>query len=228
VQESAYTESMRIGFSSRLKHISLSALLAAGLLLSGPAGFAQEAGSFDAGVRAYRDGDYQNAQKTFDLLHRLHPEDSRVTYYLAITEAQLGRFKQARALYERILLLDPHSEVAQLAAEGLQYLPGENTLDHPPRFQGGRNQPAQGRAVNPSPAVPGGLNPQDLMMWQMMMGLGGNNQGGMNPMTMMMMPGMAGNGENGMSQMDPGVMSNMMMNQMMQNFSLFGDQDRDR
>lgn len=178
------------------------------------------------GVAAYRDGRYLDAEKCFQQVHARHPENSKATYYFAITQAQLGRFKQAKSLYQEILTLDPNSEAAKLAQQGLSFLPEDTALDQPPRFQ------ASGKAekqpyTDPDNTTPKeqsqtGMSPQDMMMWQMMMAqMGGNQQGGMNPWALMMMPQMTGNGQNA-PKIDPNVMSNMLMNQMMQNFSLEG------
>jgi len=68
---------------------------------------------FGNAVKAYREGDYIQARKILHPLHGKQPENSRMTYYLAITEAQLGRFQQAKKLYQEILALDPNSEAAQ-------------------------------------------------------------------------------------------------------------------
>jgi hypothetical protein len=197
---------------------------------------------FVEGVKAYRDGDYRAAKKNFARLHAEHPENCRVTYYLAISEAQLGRFQQARSLYQEIITLDPNSEAATLAREGLQYLPAEQAaLDLPPRFQmqkGGSIQEQNAAPVSPAPTQPvaapspmANMSPQDWMMLQMMMGGQGAGGNGMNPMMpYMMMPQMGAdpNNPNGMGNIDPNVMSSLLMNQMMQNFSLDGSKDQDR
>jgi hypothetical protein len=69
-----------------------------------------------------------------------------------------------------------------------------------------------------------------MMMWQMMMSQFGNQNGQNNGMSMlpfMMMPSDPNN-PNSANKIDPNIMSNMMMNQMMQNFSLGGNKDEDR
>jgi hypothetical protein len=199
---------------------------------------------FDSGVKAYRDGDYAQAVKTFEGLHRRAPENTKFTYYLAIAEAQLGRFQQARTHYSEIVTLDPNGEAAILAKEGLKYLPPESNLDLPPRFSkqpqpvGVDGQSTQatngangGATGNQSSGLPGGMSAQDLMAWQMLMGQGsGGNTGGNNPMGAFMPNMMMGmlNGANGTSGMDPHIMSTMMMNQMMQNLNFNGDQNESR
>jgi tetratricopeptide (TPR) repeat protein len=196
---------------------------------------------FESGVKAYRDGDYAQAVKTFEGLHRQAPENTKYTYYLAIAEAQLGRFQQARRHYSEIVTLEPNGETANLAKEGLKYLPPASNLDLPPRFSkqpqpsGGVGQAVQtagdasgaGATGSQAASAPGGMSAQDLMAWQMLMGQGsGGNMGGNNPMGGFMPNMMTGmpNGANGMSGMDPNIMSTMLMNQMMQNMNLSGEQ----
>jgi tetratricopeptide (TPR) repeat protein len=200
------------------------------------AGAFADSPDFAEGVKSYRKGNYSEAGEIFTQLHAQEPQDTKVTYYLAITSAQLGRFQQARAFYEEILLLDPNGEAAKLAQAGLKYLPAENApLDLPPRFNVNeaaampQNIPQQ---VQPQAALPNGMSQQELMSLQMMMaqmGGGGNNQNGGGGMNMLpfMMPQGAGDGANPMSNMDPNVMSSMMMNQMMQNFDFSGSKDKD-
>lgn len=210
---------------------------------------AQEEGpDFLAGVKAYREGNYRQADRIFTTLRKQAPENTQYTYYLAITQGQLGRFQQCKALYEEIITLEPNGKAASLARQGLKYLPKTDELDLPPRFNATAT-PAMEKA-EPEPAQasvaatqqPGqfptremaesmkqnmqqGMSQQDMLMMQMMMGqqngMGGMG-GGMNPMSWMMMPGMMGNQGNN-SSFDPGIMSNMMMNQMMQGFNLGGD-----
>jgi hypothetical protein len=198
---------------------------------------------FDGGVKAYRAGDYRQAHKLFSALHRQSPGDTKFTYYLAITEAQLGRFQQSKSLYREIITLDPNGEAATLAKEGLKYLPPETSLDLPPRFnqsagEGHDDKPATqppATATTGQPATTNmapSMSPQDLMAWQMMMGQNnGNGMGGNNPMggfipNMMMGNGNAPNGgAGGMSGFDPSMMGTMMMNQMMQNVNVGGDQN---
>ncbi len=215
---------------------------------------------FYAGIKAYREGDYCQAEGLFEVLHRQQPENTQITYYLAITQAQLGRFQKAENLYKEIIQLEPQGKAASLAQKGLDYLPKEDDLDQPPRFSSASqalpskpSEPfstAKAAAVTPpatSSASAGdqttamaeamrqsmqagmqGMSPQDWMMMQMLQNQGQNNNNGanMNPMSWMMMPGM--NGATGSSGYDPSVMSNMMMNQMMQGFGTDGDNNQNQ
>lgn len=203
---------------------------------------------FSNGVKAYREGDYIQARRIFSGLHKQSPEDTRITYYFAITEAQLGRFQAAKTLYQEIITLDPKGEAAQLAKTGLQYLPAEASLDLPPRFQTGAANTSQPHAATAQQAIPqsqagsipgqgmmpNGMSMQDWMALQMLMGQGGNasnNLGGggvNNMMPWMMMPQAGTDPNNPGSGYDPNAMSTMLMNQMMQNFSLSGDKDENR
>jgi len=197
---------------------------------------------FEEAVQAYREGRYPQADKLFTNLHRQTPENTKVTYYLAITEAQLGRFQAAKKLYTEVLTLDPKGEAASLAQEGLKYLPSEIGLDLPPRFSQ-QDQPrtsvgSSAQTVNPGtadslqPNAGPSMSREDLMALQMLMGQGSGNglNGNNNPLGAFMpgMMGMPSNGINGMSGMDPKMMSTMMMNQMMQNMNLGGDQNENR
>jgi tetratricopeptide (TPR) repeat protein len=207
-----------------------------------------EDSQFSMGVKAYREGDYIQARRTFYSLHKPHPENTKVTYYLAITEAQLGRFQNAKKLYEEILSLEPHGETADLAKEGLKYLPAETALDLPPRFNKTQtNETNVNKTNSSSPAAttpppvngtntaPGGMSQQDWMAWQTMMGqtgMGNNNMGnnnmGINMMPWMMQQSASPNNPNAMGGYDPNAMSNMLMNQMLQNFSLDSSKDDNR
>ncbi len=204
--------------------------------------------AFEAGVKAYREGNYRQAGKVFEALHRQAPEHAKVTYYLAITAAQLGRFQQAKSLYGEILTLDPNGEAAQLAQEGLKYLPPETSLDLPPRFSQanasvgvekatGLSPAGTGGATGASSTTPPGMSAQDLMAWQMLMGQNNNNNNsssnwmsGLMPNMMMGGQGNSSNGTSagGMSGFDPAMMSTMMMNQMMQSLTPGGDSNDNR
>lgn len=212
--------------------------------------------TLDAGIRAYREGHYPQAFQQFEPLHAQHPENTKLTYYLAITQARLGNFQEAKRYYEEVLALDPRGEAATLAKQGLNYLPIANTgLDLPPNFPGsaqpeptpqGAGQATLSREALPSGNSLNGSSPnslpgnmaanQDWLLWQQMMGGGApqNSMGGYGAMMPMGMPfgnssGSASmNGSNGMNAFDPSMMSNMMMNQMMQNFSLGGEKDDNR
>lgn len=204
---------------------------------------------FYAGVKAYREGNYKPAERIFAALHKQAPENTQYTYYLAIANAQLGRFQQAKRYYEEIVTLEPNGKAASLARQGLSYLPKENELDLPPRFAvdesvtkmaerptASHSEPATPSASSQNTAMADamkqtmqqgmqGISPQDWMTMQMMMGqngMSGGMNGGMNPMSWMMMPGMGTAGSNGSGGYDPNVMSNMMMNQMMQGFGGMG------
>ena len=199
----------------------LASLLGVVLILQGSLlAFSEESKEgLKAAVDAYRRGEYIKAESALKAVCQAQPENLGAIYYLAMTEAQLGRFQQARGLYQSIMDKDANSEVAHLAAEGLRYLPKDDVFDPPPRFDG--SQPAQVPAQTAASPF-GNMSPQDMMAMQMMMqmGGGGKNGGGFNPMMMGLMQG----GQTGQN-VDPEVLSTMMMNQMMENFSL-GDNSK--
>ncbi len=85
------------------------------------------------GVLAYQQKNYHVARGIFERLHREKPQDVKITYYLAITHARLGEVSEARNLYQAVINTDPESSAAQLAREGMRYLPDPDRLDAPPR-----------------------------------------------------------------------------------------------
>ena len=196
-----------------------------------------EDSAFFAAVQNYRKGDYTSAKQAFSELHRQDPNAVRVIYYLAMTEAQLGNFKQAERGYKEAIRREPDGKIGLLAREGLKALPTETTIDHPPRFPAAStSEPAHGITPTPSTgaglpvttgtaAMPAGMSPQDWMMLQTMMsgagnanegGGNGNNNWGMLAPMMMMQPSANG----GPPSVDPEVMKTILMNQMMQGFDL--------
>lgn len=97
---------------------------------------APELVTFAKGVQYYRAGLYQDACRLFVILTRKQPENTRYLYYLAISEARLGRFEDAKNHYQAILSINPDASEATLAKIGLSYLPKTtNQLDLPPQFQ---------------------------------------------------------------------------------------------
>ncbi len=91
--------------------------------------------SLDASIQLYREGKYVEAEKMLSTLHKHSPESTRTTYYLAITEAQLGRVAMARKHYEEVILLDPNGDTARLSEIGLRHLPhSSQKLDPPPKL----------------------------------------------------------------------------------------------
>lgn len=199
---------------------------------------------YDHGVEAYRDGHYSDALKQFRQITQNTPESVEGRYYLAITLAQLGRFKEAREAYESVIKLAPESETATLARQGIDYLPQPDDLDAPPLFKRSaqqrpsipsaseyiqENMKSNGTEQNQAAQNPmGNLDPQALQMMMMMgsMGGGGGSGGSFNPMMIPLLQNLGrgsngGNGSDPQQQIPPDVFSTMMMNQMMQDFSPF-------
>lgn len=207
-------------------------------------------GDYRAGVQLYRQGQYTDAAQYFEQLANEHPDDSRVVYYQAISQVQLGHYNQARDLYNRVVLLDPNSPAAQLAQEGLARLPGPSAggggLDAPPGMTAGNRPtgattspmmnpygnslPTTGQATTPAASLPAGMDPQawnqqlqSMMMMQMMSGLNGGNGGGSgggNNPVGWMMPWMMMNGGGGGAA--PNTMDPALMSQMMMNQMMSG------
>lgn len=182
---------------------------------------------FYAGIKAYRESDYRKAEQIFDVLHRQQPENTQITYYLAITQAQLGRFQKAENLYKEIIQLEPQGKAASLAQKGLDYLPKEDDLDQPPRFSAATDAAGHSAAAgasaaekhSPANAVgpPASASTQTAAMAEAMRQSMQAGMQGMSPqdwMMMQMLQGQGGNNGNG-ATMNP--MSWMMMPGMMGN-----------
>lgn len=172
---------------------------------------------YTQGVESYRAERYAQAQDLFARFTQTHPEAPEGHYYWAISLVKLGKFKEARAAYENAIKIAPQSEAAQLANEGLRYLPQESGLDKPPQLTNA--------AATPTPAntATGGMDPEMLQTMMMMssMGGGGGNSG-FNPMMIPLMQSMTkgqGATPGAPTQGSSEMMRTMMMNQMLQNFS---------
>lgn len=196
--------------------------------------------SYEDGVQAYRSGHFDEAAKILSTLHQAQPEQVNTTYYLAMSYASQHRYEEARKFYQEVITLDPQGEAGQLAKEGLENLPPASAsgLDKPPRFAQNPRQtpdaPANPNTISPAPPqgmaqalnsgnLPNGMSAQDLMMLQQVFG-GGSGAGNNNNNTWapwMSMQQQNPNDPNSMQpQLNPDLMSTMMMNQMMQNFTL--------
>jgi tetratricopeptide (TPR) repeat protein len=203
-------------------------------------GLAKEETTMENGIHLYQEGQYPKASKILDAIHKEDPANLKVTYYLAMTHAQLGHYAQARKLYQEVAMLDPQGPIGHYAKEGLQYLPTQDgRLDPPPRFQAAVVHPAASpsnqaqtgispiqqnavqQPVNPNQAMAeaNGMSLQEWQSLQMMLGNGNNNNSNsMNNMLPFMMG--QGHGQGQSQTLDPNIMSTLMMNQMMQNMDL--------
>lgn len=191
--------------------------------------------TYSEGIEAYRKGQYKKAYKLFEQVVRQDSQCTDCTYYFAITAAQLGRYELARQAYERVMSMAPNTEAANLAQNGLSYLPKSNGLDGPPKIEGGlpQNQ-STSTTTAANPASPfGSMDPETLQSFMLMssMGSGGSNGGGFNPMMMTLMQQLT-NQQGGQSKsgfkMDPGVMQTLMQQQMMGDFSSMFDNDNNK
>ncbi len=209
-------------------------------------------GDYETGVSYYRNGQYDKSTKLFKDLAKSAPDNQEILYYYAISLAQMGKFKEARETYQTVIRVNPASEAAKLAGKGIEYLPPLDKLDSPPQFQAPQAA-AQKPAAQPDPSnyvqsnVFPGVQPQqnaqpqqtpfgtmDPQMLQAMMllgsmGGGGGGGGGFNPMMMSLLQGQMGAGKPGEQRpgISPQVLSTMMMNQMMQDFSPFSSGKND-
>lgn len=204
-------------------------------------------GLYDSGVEYYRNGDYDKALKCFKQLSKATPLSQEVLYYYAITLAQMGRFKEAKKTYEEVISIGPDTESSALARQGIDYLPIVDQLDMPPQFKKPIvSQPESSKTdVNAEPVIngqnqdqlsannspPGNMDSKTMEMMLLMGSMGnGGMGGGFNPMIYSMMQNMTrkniANGETNTEASDSmfssDIIKTMMMNQMMQDFSPFG------
>ncbi|MGE0200908.1 MAG: tetratricopeptide repeat protein [Candidatus Melainabacteria bacterium] len=96
------------------------------------------------GIQAYRSGNYPRAFSLLTQVHQAEPGNPKAQYYLAMSNAQLRQFDEARDLYTAVLQsagnAPDRQEAAtlrELARRGLAQLPQsqKNGLDLPPAFQ---------------------------------------------------------------------------------------------
>jgi tetratricopeptide (TPR) repeat protein len=197
-----------------------------------------EKSAYDQGVEYYRNGDYEKALTRFSQAIKTTPASTEAQYYYAITLAQLGRLKEAKSAYEAVIKMAPGTEAAQLAQQGIDYLPNPNDLDTPPHLQRSNNAaPSTGAAPNSQGTQQaqspfGNMDPQAMQMMMMMGSMGGGGGSGFNPMMLPLMESLTHsqggnntNNPNDQDKMPPEAYSTMMMNQMMQDFSPFNSKD---
>lgn len=87
-------------------------------------GFASPAlaGDIAAAYRAFQSKRYAEAAGGFESYLREHPRDVRATYYAALSYQYLGKTSSALALYRRVALIAPESQMGNYATTILQRL----------------------------------------------------------------------------------------------------------
>jgi tetratricopeptide (TPR) repeat protein len=201
-------------------------------------------------IQRYREKNYPEADKLLTQLHHDALENTKITYYLAITKAQEGEYAEAARLYQEVFRLEPNTPLGLLSQEGLRNLPLTTTaqVDAPPQFHETSTGVSSSFTTPSTNDVTGastpGVSQSDWLWMQSMMGnnngnnnnndpwgalsgmngnMGGSNSGnGMN----FMPPGVTMTPQGGMVQstgkpIDPQVMSAWLTNQMMQNSTQF-------
>lgn len=88
------------------------------LAASSPA--ATEAATFDEGLRAYAEGDYEAARRAYEQLVKEGSTDPSVFLNLGHAEYRAGRAVQAAINYRRALALDPANSAARSSLEHVQ------------------------------------------------------------------------------------------------------------
>lgn len=109
---------MKIKFLERNK--KLIALMFCSFCLVNPV-FAQPADElFQKGVAEYRKGHIQECLLIMKSLERKDPSNAYVEYYLAMSQSKLGHLEEAKAKYEKVVLLNQDSQLVSYSREGIK------------------------------------------------------------------------------------------------------------
>ena len=76
----------------------------------------------DAGKAAYERGDYVEAERLFKQATAQTPNDPLVHYHLGVALMRLSRWREASAAFEHVLRLDPPTDLAATARQGIRSL----------------------------------------------------------------------------------------------------------
>lgn len=83
--------------------------------------FAQSTdGLFQTGVEEYRKGNSQECLNIMRVLEKKDPSNGYVEYYIAMSQAKLGNLEDAKAKYEKVILLNQDSQIVSYAQEGIR------------------------------------------------------------------------------------------------------------
>lgn len=104
------------------KNLLLSALVLMSLSALGPQQAMGAKSGYAAGVDAYRAKNYQQALTLFYDALKANPRDEKSYYYAALSAHQLGQTQKAIALYKRVVLVAPGSDLGNKASAVLMKL----------------------------------------------------------------------------------------------------------
>lgn len=74
------------------------------------------------GIKSYKEGDYLGTVQTMELVVKDSPGKALAHYYTAMAYVQLGKLSEAMAAYNKVISLDPNSQLANYAEMGKQRL----------------------------------------------------------------------------------------------------------
>lgn len=74
------------------------------------------------GIKSYKEGDYLGALQTMEQVVKESPGKALAHYYMAMAYVQLGKSAEAIAAYDKVIFLDPSSQLASYAEMGKQRL----------------------------------------------------------------------------------------------------------
>jgi len=96
---------------------------------------------YEKGAAAFQRKDYFGAIDSFEDAYARDPKNANVCYGLASSFSALGQKYQALQFYQQCQALAPHSQVAENAQKGIDYLTGRSTA--PSSFNRSPSQPTQ-------------------------------------------------------------------------------------
>jgi tetratricopeptide (TPR) repeat protein len=73
------------------------------------------------GIKSYKEGDYLGTVQTMELVVKESPK-ALAYYYMAMAYVQLGKLPEATSAYDKVIFLDPNSQLASYAEMGKQRL----------------------------------------------------------------------------------------------------------
>ncbi len=74
------------------------------------------------GIQAYKEGDYLGTVQVMEKIIENNPGSMLAHYYLAISYVQIGKPDEAKIEYDRVIFLDPNSQLAGYAELGKERL----------------------------------------------------------------------------------------------------------
>ncbi len=84
------------------------------------------------GIKYYKEKNYLGTIQAMKKIIKVNPGSMLAHYYIAISYAQIGESNEAEAAYNRVIFIDPNSQLAALAELGKERLYPEKTIEDQP------------------------------------------------------------------------------------------------